>query len=76
MKTTSSTDGETASALVPQVIKSSESEKPDIKTEEKDDNESEEDENAGLSLMEIHKKKMEKGNALSYKDYARLIICF
>ena len=50
------------SALVPQVIK--------VKTEkaEGDAEPSEENENAGLSLMEIHKKKMEKGKGfINYK---------
>ena len=44
----------TPSALVPQVVKSE-------KKDEVEETPEEEDEYAGLSLMEIHKKKMEKG---------------
>ena len=50
---------ETASALVPQVVKGKEESIANVKTEDKES--SSEDENAGLTLMEIHKKKMEKG---------------
>ena len=54
-----------ASALVPQVLKS------DAKEEKlKEDSESA-DENAGLSLVEIHKKKIEKGE-FPYSSTTRL----
>ena len=46
------------SALVPQVIKVKNETVEDAPVEEE-----KEDENAGLTLMEIHKKKMEKENA-------------
>lgn len=56
------------SALVPQVLK--------VKTEKADEDAepAEEDENAGLSLMEIHKKKMEKGKGFVEND--DFYVCF